>query len=98
MTLFGSAELKKPFKEGKTKNQHRPLWNVIVFEWRKARRNGLLKQLYIILILAVILGYFAIAEQAHQKETAYMDKLHERKELYEKDLIPEFRTNDRVGR
>ena len=89
LTLFGSAELKKPFKEGKTK-QHRPLWNVIVFEWRKARRNGLLKQLYIILILAVILGYFAIAERAHQRETAYMDKLQERIEFYEKDLIPNF--------
>ena len=88
LTLFGSAELKKPFKGGKTK-QPRPLWNVIVFEWRKARRNGLLKQLYVILTLAVILGYFTIAEQTHQKEIVYMDTLHESKELYEKVWIPD---------
>ena len=81
LSLFGSADLKKPFRNGKTKSHLRTLWNLIVFEWRKTRRNGLLKQLYCLLILMVIIGYFVIAEQAHQKETYYMNELHERAEL-----------------
>ncbi|WP_438310620.1 ABC transporter permease subunit [Sporosarcina sp. FA9] len=76
--LLSPTENKKPFKHGKTKKQCHSIWNIWVFEWRKIRRKGLLKQLYTILALIVIFGYFVITQQAQEKEKEYLVVLQER--------------------
>ncbi|WP_438310618.1 ABC transporter permease subunit [Sporosarcina sp. FA9] len=76
--LFNSSEDKNPFKHGKTKKHRNPIWNIWMFEWRKIRRNGLLKQLYIILALIVVFGYFIISQQAQKKEEVYLVTLQEK--------------------
>ena len=75
--LFSPTENKKPFNRGKTKRQRLSVWNICVFEWRKMRRNGLLKQLYTILALLIVFGYFVISQQAQEKEKTYLVALQE---------------------
>lgn len=75
LSLFGSSENKNPYRRGQTRKSNNAVWTINVLEWRKIRRNGLLKQLYIILSLLVVFGYFVVTEQAKEKESSYLEEL-----------------------
>lgn len=73
--LFQVAGHKKPFRGGKTYKHMRPLWKFSIFEWRKIKRNGFIRQVYFILFLIIALSYVFVSYQTHQKEDAYVKKL-----------------------
>lgn len=72
--LFKAAEELKPYRKGRTKHL-RSIWNNGLFEWRKSRRRGLVRQSLIVLSIAVIVGYFSFAEQVREKENVALEGL-----------------------
>lgn len=73
--------LKEPFHHGVTRSYSYNVWNMSIFEWRKLKRNSILFQIYLLLILGVAFGYYMISQEAVEKETTYID--HLRKMVYE---------------
>lgn len=70
--IFHSKNILKPFKDGKTKVKPRTLWKVCIFEWRKIQRQGLLKQLHVLLLLLSVFSYSVISLQTEEKEATYI--------------------------
>ncbi|MBP3040475.1 ABC transporter permease [Bacillaceae bacterium Marseille-Q3522] len=87
--LFSSADRKKPFRGGHTQKHSSAFWSIFVFEWRKDKRKGLLKQLYVLLSVMIVIGYIFISQQAQQKEETYMEGLKQRVQVTENIVIPE---------
>lgn len=88
--LFQSSKSNEPFRDGKTHTMPHPVKKIVIFEWRKMRRQGLMKQLAIILSLLVVIGYLIISQQAHQQEVAYIASLQLEAEQIEHGTIPMF--------
>ncbi|WP_252504857.1 ABC transporter permease subunit [Sporosarcina sp. Marseille-Q4943] len=72
--LFKAAEELKPYHKGKMTHL-RSVLNNSLFEWRKSKRRGLVRQSLIVLFIAAIVGYFYFAEQAKEKETEALERL-----------------------
>lgn len=64
----------KPYDKGNT-NARRSVGNNGLFEWRKSRRRGLVRQSLIVISLAVVIGYFFFAEQVKLKENEALEGL-----------------------
>lgn len=63
------------FRNGKTASHRSAVWTIIVFEWRKVKRNILLKQLFVMLSLFAIIGYFVLQAQAEKRQDDYFESL-----------------------
>lgn len=85
--LFKTAEVIKPHRKGRT-NHLRSVWYNSLFEWRKSKRRGLVRQSLIVLSIAVVIGYFFFAEQVKEKESEEVDWLADSVERTEKEIIP----------
>ncbi|MEK5040230.1 ABC transporter permease subunit [Sporosarcina sp. FSL K6-3457] len=85
--LFQSVKNNQPFRGGEIKTKSHPIVKMIIFEWRKMKRQGLMKQLGILLLLFVVIGYLIISQQAQQQEVAYIDSLQREAEQTEHGLI-----------
>lgn len=89
-------KLDKPFASGATKIKGKLLWVMHCFEWRKARREGVLKSLAIILLLLVVGGHFLLTNQVEQREADYLGELEwrisriEESNQYIEERIEEF--------
>lgn len=89
--LFQFVKNNQPFHGGETRTEPHPIVKMMIFEWRKMKRQGLMKQLAILLLLFVVIGYLIISQQAQQQETAYIDSLQREAEQIESNTIPFFR-------
>ena len=74
--LFGASDVKKPFDDGKTRHV-REVRNSALFEWRKLKRQGSLKQSIIILGLFAVIGYFLLGQISQKKEAEYIAAVDE---------------------
>ena len=92
--LFGASDMKKPFDKGKTRHI-RSVWNSALFEWRKLKRQGLLRQSTIVLGLFVVIGFFLLGQVSQKKEAEYIRALDERIVNYRDRAIPD--AEDRVA-
>ncbi|MCM3710629.1 ABC transporter permease subunit [Sporosarcina luteola] len=79
--LFGATDMKKPFGDGKTRHVL-TIWNSARFEWRKLKRQGLLRQSIIVLGLFAVIGYFLLGQVSHKKEAEYVEGLDESIAMY----------------
>jgi ABC-type transport system involved in multi-copper enzyme maturation permease subunit len=70
--LFKTSEELKPYHKGKMKHL-RSVWNNSLFEWRKSRRRGLVRQSLIVLFIAAIVAYFYFAEQVRENENEALE-------------------------
>lgn len=80
----------KPFAGGRTKGTL-ALLSIWIFEGRKLRREGLLKQLSVFLVIAIVVGIFALHQQAQQKKEEYFQKLNENAQYVQQILEEGFR-------
>ncbi len=87
-----ASEQKKPYDSGNTRHI-RAVWISAIFEWRKMKRQGLLKQSSVVLALFVLIGYFVIAQIANKKEIEYIEGLNEIIHFYEESWIPHVEQN-----
>lgn len=85
--LFGESAQKKPYDKGRTRHV-RIVFNSAIFEWRKLKRRGLLKQSFIVLGLFAIIGYFLLGQISNAKEIDYIDLLNGEIVFYTDTLIP----------
>ena len=69
-----AAEELKPYHKGKMTHL-RSVWNTSLFEWRKSKRRGIVKQSMIVLPIAALVGYFYFAEQVKEKEAETLEGL-----------------------
>jgi len=88
--LFQSAKNNQPFRGGETRTEPHPIVKMLIFEWRKMKRQGLMKQLVILLLLFVVIGYLIISQQAGQQEASTIENLRQEAESTKKELIPWF--------
>ncbi|MBA4536813.1 ABC transporter permease [Bacillus aquiflavi] len=58
--LFYFTDKEKPFHRGNTQKRFSILWNFIIFEWRKMKQKRLLKQVHLLLLLFISIGYVFI--------------------------------------
>ncbi|MDQ0177142.1 ABC transporter permease subunit [Bacillus chungangensis] len=86
-SLFHANDVNKAFQRGGIQKKRSILWKFSMFEWRKMQRKRLLKQVHILLVLFIAIGYFFIYQEAKEKEAAYFDKL---KEPLEEKLVTLF--------
>ena len=86
--LLNKKDNYNPFNFGKTKLGKSHTWIMTGFEWRKAKRSVLLKQLFVILGLFVIAGYFILEKQSNQRKEDYIEGLQVSAEMIEKEYIP----------
>lgn len=89
--LWQGKEIEKPFAEGRTERKQSHLWNIIVFEWRKIYRKGLLQQVWILLLLFMAFGYFLIFQEAYEKKASYLSNLENIRENH--FLLPHLQEN-----
>ena len=80
--LFGASDMKKPFGNGRTRHV-RAIWNSALFEWRKLKRQGLLRQSIIVLGLFAVIGYFLLGQVSQKKEAEYVEGLDESIAMYQ---------------
>ncbi|WP_318617543.1 ABC transporter permease [Sporosarcina sp. YIM B06819] len=85
--MFMMTDQKRPFDQGRTRHFVTVKASAI-FEWRKMKRRGLLRQLSIVLGLFIFLGYFMVTQLANEKEISYIANLEEEILFYEEELIP----------
>ncbi|WHT48807.1 hypothetical protein QNH10_03465 [Sporosarcina thermotolerans] len=86
--LFGASDVKKPFDDGKTRRVQ-AIRNSALFEWRKLKRQGSLKQSIIILGLFAIIGYFLLGQISQKKEAEYIAAVEESLAQYRDMIIPD---------
>ena len=79
--LLGASDMKKPFDDGRIRHA-RMVRNSTLFEWRKLKRQGSLKQSIIILGLFAVIGYFLLGQISQQKEVEYIAAVDESIALY----------------
>jgi len=87
--LSKSASELKPFYEGQVRHL-RPFRMITLFEWRKSKRQGLLSQCLLVLLIAVVGGYFFLAHQVKEKESAALDVLAATTTRADQENIPYF--------
>ncbi|MGE7767210.1 hypothetical protein [Peribacillus sp. NPDC096540] len=86
--LFNFSGHKKPFRNGQTKSNVQSIRAISVFEFRKARRRGLLKQVNLLFSFLIVLGYFFLAGETEDKEKEYFKRLHDEAQQVEMYLLP----------
>lgn len=86
--LFGASDVKKPFDGGKTRRVQ-AVRNSTLFEWRKLKRQGSLKQSIIILGLFAIIGCFLLGQISQKKEAEYIAAEDETLATYRDTVIPD---------
>lgn len=89
--LFGASDMKKPFDKGRTQ-QFRKVWNSTLFEWRKLKRHGVLRQAVIVVVLFVVIGFFLLGQISQKKEAEYIKALDEKIVSYRDVVVPEAET------
>ncbi|MFB7642763.1 hypothetical protein, partial [Peribacillus butanolivorans] len=72
--LFNFSGHKKPFWNGQTRSNVRSIWAISVFEFRKARRRGLMKQVNLLFSFLIVFGYFFLAGETEDKEKEYVKR------------------------
>ncbi|MFI8494031.1 ABC transporter permease [Peribacillus butanolivorans] len=86
--LFNFSGHKKPFRNGQTKSNVQSIRTISVFEFRKTRRRGLLKQVNLLFSFLIILGYFFLAGETEDKEKEYVKRVHDDAQQVEMLLLP----------
>ena len=66
---------KKPFASGNTKLRSSRIRNIISFEWRKVKREGLLKSFAIGILVIILGGHFLVSHHTRKAETDYLAEL-----------------------
>lgn len=99
--LLFSQEVKRPFKKGMTLAKASRLWSVMIFEWRKLQRKGLLRQSVFMLVLLIVIGYLGLTQWTHEKEKAYVENLEKSSESmiipFFEEQIAEFEDNKQLA-
>lgn len=65
----------KPFAAGNTKTGAKMLWILRSFEWRKVRREGLLKTFSISIMVIIVAGHFLVSNLTQQRKINYLNEL-----------------------
>ena len=86
--LFGVSDVKKPFDDGRTRHV-RAVRNSILFEWRKLKRQGSLRQSVIILGLFTVIGCFLLGQISQKKEAEYIAAVEDSLAQYRDMIIPD---------
>ncbi|WP_336824922.1 ABC transporter permease [Sporosarcina sp. USHLN248] len=84
--LLGASDVKKPFNNGKTLH----VWGVrnsSLFEWRKVKRQGLLRQSAVVLVLFAMIGFFLLGQISQKKEVEYFAGVDESIAMYKNFML-----------
>lgn len=82
----------KPFRNGETRLSS-PLVNSVVFEWRKMRRQGILRSTLLVISVTIIVGYFMVTQLATASERKYMESLSLLIDRYTTESLPRIADN-----
>ncbi|MBD7984078.1 hypothetical protein H9649_05760 [Sporosarcina sp. Sa2YVA2] len=87
--LFGVSDVKKPFDDGRTRHV-RAVRNSILFEWRKLKRQGSLRQSVIILGLFAVIGCFLLGQISQKKEEEAIAGIDGSITFFKDTVMPEY--------
>ncbi|WP_158234678.1 ABC transporter permease subunit [Lentibacillus sediminis] len=88
ISLQMEAHKVSPYHKGKTIKQPTPLKAMLLFEWRKLWRQGLVKQLLVIFVLMVVGGYVLIFFQSNEREQEFLQRINGTINVHEDTIIP----------
>lgn len=88
--LLSVSDVKKPFDDGRTRHGL-TVRNSMLFEWRKLKRQGSLKQSIIILGLFAVIGYFFLGQISQKKEVEFIAAVDEDLAFQRDVIIPDYK-------
>lgn len=65
------------FRKGKTLKAKHLLWGLVIFELRKIRRQKRTKQMFLLFLISIIVGFFVLDYAAERKQVNHMKNLKE---------------------
>ncbi|MGE8205548.1 ABC transporter permease subunit [Heyndrickxia sp. NPDC080065] len=75
LLFFSESPTKRPFRKGQTFSSSKGFLAIILFEWRKAWRQGSTKQIIIVLLLIFSLGYIFLTYLTNQKHQNFIAEM-----------------------